>query len=159
MSATEIKTIDPFTNIPLVAVASATSDNSGGTFLSALRELSVGDGGAKVFRADQQGIWLGADTYASAPFKVSMGGIMSAIGASISGFIVVGGAASDVNANTTTINGGKITTGSITALQIQANTITASQLSFVPVNSTNVIASINASSEGITISASKILIN
>ena len=36
-----------------------------------------------------------------------------------------GGAAADVNANTTTISGGKITTNSITASQIQTGTITA----------------------------------
>ena len=41
------------------------------------------------------------------------------------GKIASGGAASDVNANATTISGGKITTNSITASQIQTGTITA----------------------------------
>ena len=44
------------------------------------------------------------------------------------GKVAAGGAAADVNANTTTINGGKITTGTITASQIAANTITASNM-------------------------------
>ncbi|MDD2625935.1 MAG: phage tail protein [Candidatus Methanomethylophilus sp.] len=48
----------------------------------------------------------------------------------------------------TTIDGGNIT----------ANTITTSQLNFTPVDSTNVIGSINASAEGIVISGDKISI-
>lgn len=60
-----------------------------------------------------------------------------------------GSAAADVNANTTTINGGKIT----------ANTITTSQLNFTPATSSNVIATINASAEGIAISGAKITID
>lgn len=43
-------------------------------------------------------------------------------------YIQVGGSAADINANTTTITGSKITTGTITATQIAANTITAGQL-------------------------------
>ena len=54
-----------------------------------------------------------------------------------------------INNGTTTINGGKITTG----------TITLSHLNFTPVQTTNVIASINASNEGIRISGSKIYID
>ncbi len=42
--------------------------------------------------------------------------------------LVTGGAAADVNAGATTISGGKITTGSITATQIAANTITANEI-------------------------------
>ena len=44
--------------------------------------------------------------------------------------VPVGGAANDVNNGTTTINGGKITTGSITANQIAVGTITADRLAF-----------------------------
>ncbi len=49
-----------------------------------------------------------------------------------------GGAAADVNANTTTINGGQITTGSITASQIAANTITASQIAVGTITATQI---------------------
>lgn len=45
-----------------------------------------------------------------------------------SGFVAPGGAANDINNNTTTISGGKITTGTITASQIAANTITADKV-------------------------------
>jgi len=63
--------------------------------------------------------------------------------------LVTGGAAADINAGATTITGGKITTG----------TVTLTQLNFTPVQSTNVLASINASTEGIVISGSRIQIN
>jgi hypothetical protein len=75
------------------------------------------------------------------------------------GKITSGGAAADVNANATTISGGKITANSITAAQITAGTITTSLLNFTPVQNTNVIASINASGEGIQITGSRIAIN
>lgn len=45
--------------------------------------------------------------------------------------------ATDINAGTTTINGGKITTGSITAAQIQANSVSADKL-IAGTNSTTV---------------------
>jgi len=64
-------------------------------------------------------------------------------------YIVVGGAAGDVNNGVTTISGGKIT----------ANTITVTQLNFTPVKSTDVIARINASAEGIRIDADNIYIS
>jgi hypothetical protein len=50
------------------------------------------------------------------------------------------GAAADVNANATTISGGKITTGSITASQIAANTITASQIAASTITATQLAA-------------------
>jgi hypothetical protein len=53
------------------------------------------------------------------------------------------------SAGQTTIDGGQIT----------ANTITTTQLNFTPVDSTNVVASINASTEGIVISGTKIQID
>ncbi len=67
----------------------------------------------------------------------------------LSGKIASGGAAADVNANVTTISGGKIT----------AATITTAQLNFTPVQTSNVVASINASAEGIQISGARIAIS
>ena len=46
-----------------------------------------------------------------------------------SGFVLPSGVAAAVNSNTTTINGSKITTGSIAAAQIAANTITSDKIS------------------------------
>ena len=75
------KIIDPFTNIEYKPVQSAaeaeSSAGQGGTFLSQLRELSVGQGGSNVFRADSSGFWAGGRTFASAPFSVSMAGALT----------------------------------------------------------------------------------
>lgn len=77
----------------------------------------------------------------------------------ITGGSLGGLAAADVNANTTTIDGGKITANSITADQIAANTITTSLLNFTPVLAGNVVASINATTEGLKIAANLIRID
>lgn len=53
------------------------------------------------------------------------GNVTFSVGYDPTGKITSGGAAADVNANATTISGGKITTNSITANQIQTGTITA----------------------------------
>ena len=55
-----------------------------------------------------------------------------------------------------TITGNEIAANTIEAGNIKAGTITTVELNFTPVKDTNVIASINASEEGIDISASKI---
>jgi hypothetical protein len=82
----KIKLIDPFTNIDLLEIPATSQENQGATFLSDLRELNIGDGGNNVFRADKSGIWLGAKTYGSAPFRVSMAGAVVA-----SDFTLLGG--------------------------------------------------------------------
>ena len=79
-----IKIIDPFTNIELTPIE--TTDQSGdATFLSNLRAVNIGDGGNNVFRADKDGIWLGAKTFAAAPFRVSMAGAITASSITITG--------------------------------------------------------------------------
>jgi len=123
-----IKIIDPFTNISLTPLPAADNSNDP-VFLSNLQAINVGQGGENTFRADKTGIWLGAEKYADAPFRVSMVGAVFASSLTTTGYIAVGGAAADVNAGTTTINGGKITTLSITAAQIATGTITADKLS------------------------------
>lgn len=42
--------------------------------------------GSKVFRTDRSGIWLGAEDFANAPFKVDMDGNLTASSATISGY-------------------------------------------------------------------------
>lgn len=64
------------------------------------------------------------DSNGNATFKGTV-----AAGSIVTGYLAVGSAASDVNSGSTTIDGGKITTGSIFADQIAANTITAGKLS------------------------------
>lgn len=80
-----IKIIDPFTNIELKPITSENPDGEA-VFLSNLRALNIGDGGDNVFRADASGIWLGGKTYASATFKVSMAGEITA-----TSFTLIGG--------------------------------------------------------------------
>ncbi len=55
--------------------------------------------------------------------------------------------------NAGTISADRIGANSITASHIASGTITSSELNFTPVDSSNIVASINASSEGITIDA------
>lgn len=74
--------IDPFTNIEQLP---ATIADQGAVFLSNLRELNIGDGGDNVFRADRDGIFLGADNFADAPFKVTMAGAVTAMSIIITG--------------------------------------------------------------------------
>lgn len=92
-----------------------------------LSSLQVGIG-TQSWKADQSGIWLGGKTFSTAPFSVTMSGILRATGAVISGFIAVGGAAADVNAGIVTINGGKITAGSLTVTSAEIVSLSASKL-------------------------------
>jgi len=77
--------IDPFTNIPFIELPTPTNENAGSTFLSDLREFSIGDG-TQVFRADRSGLWLGGKTFDTATFSVSMAGAIVA-----SDFTLTGG--------------------------------------------------------------------
>ena len=63
------------------------------------------------------------------------------------------------NIASNTITGNEIASNTITASQIASWTITTSQLNFTPIEWSNVISSINASSEWIRISGSKIQID
>ncbi len=88
------------------------------------KEMQIGFG-STVFRADQSGIWLGGKDFASAPFSVDMEGNVTATSITLGGYIPTGGAAADVNANVTTINGGQITTNSITASKISVSNLSS----------------------------------
>jgi hypothetical protein len=71
---------------------------AGGTFSGALSggTISIGSGN-NIFKADSNGIYLGNATFASAPFRVSMAGALTATSATITGTINVTGG----NAETT----------------------------------------------------------
>lgn len=86
--------------------------------------------------------------------NVYLKGQMVVTGGSLGGL-----AAADVNANTTTIDGGKITANSITALQIAAGTISTTLLNFAPVLEGNIVARLNATTEGLKIAANLIRID
>lgn len=118
-----MKVIDPFSNVS----DSQVQGTMYGSELNNIDTLQAGTGD-KVMRADSQGLWLGASEFADAPFKVDMDGNVVMASGSISGYVAIGGSASDVNSGATTISGSKITAGSITASQIAANTITANEI-------------------------------
>lgn len=65
-----MKSIDVFFNIP-----DYQPDNSQGdpTRLSGITELEVGSG-QKSFKLNREGLWMGADKFEDAPFKVDMDG-------------------------------------------------------------------------------------
>jgi hypothetical protein len=81
--------------------------------------------GNYVFKVTEEGMWLGDEDFDDAPFKVSMGGEVTIGGYLSDAYLLEGEAASDINSHTTTISGGKITTGTIEADQMAANAIVA----------------------------------
>lgn len=65
--------ITPYTNIPIAPLEPKSDVRYGSQFFRDVQELQVGIG-SKVMRVDQQGLWLGAETFAAAPFSVDMNG-------------------------------------------------------------------------------------
>jgi hypothetical protein len=115
--------------------------------------IAIGTGANSMHTDSEGNSWWGASDYASAPARISKSGAIYGSSVTISGYISTGGAAADVNAGGVTINGPKITAGSLTT----------AQLNFVPLTSAggtgSIVATINASSEGIYIVGSKIRIS
>jgi len=103
--------------------ASISGNITGGT-------IDIGGNDATSFHVDADGnIWLGAATFASAPFRVTSAGALTVTSATITGYVASGGAAADVNNNATEINGGKISANTINANRITTGTLSASQIS------------------------------
>ena len=90
--------------------------------------LQVGVGNY-VLHISEDGLWLGAENFEDAPFSVSMDGTTTiGGGGSIEGALYIGEAAEDINTHTTTISGGKITTGTITADQLAVGSVISSKI-------------------------------
>lgn len=117
---------------------------SKGRFIAGAKEdVVIMDGQNPTWR-----LWAGASNPASAPFRVDKDGNMVATSITLTGYVQTGGAAADINANATTISGGKITTNTITA-----NKISVSNLSSISAD----IGTITAGAiNGITITGSVI---
>jgi len=146
-----------FDDIPRKSLPQQTGKIAGSDYFDRVAAFQIGEG-SKVLRADQSGLWLGASTFADAPFSVDMEGNAVGNSMTISGYILVGGAAADVNAGAVTIAGGKITANTITATQIAGNTITASQIAAGTITATQIASGTITGNEiaGNTITASKI---
>lgn len=84
---TDVKIINPFTDVALLPMATP-AESGQGVFMSNLKELNIGDGGNNVFRADKNGVWLGAKTFTAAPFSVSMAGAITASSLTLIGGII-----------------------------------------------------------------------
>lgn len=62
---------DLFTNLPEIPFSDPNDPRFGSDVFRMIKELQVGYG-TKVLRVDQTGMWLGAETFAEAPFSVDM---------------------------------------------------------------------------------------
>ena len=89
--------INPFTDVPFSELEDANDKRYGSDFFRDVNELQVGMG-SSVMRVDQQGLWLGAERFADAPFSVSMTGEIVATGLTLG---TIGGTLDDVADGTT----------------------------------------------------------
>jgi hypothetical protein len=111
-----------YTNVEPQPLSTATTNND----LRDVRQLQVGFG-SKVLRIDRDGLWMGAETFAAAPFSVDMLGNMVATSLDLSGYLQVGDALTDIGAGNITgtyIASGAITTAKLSATAIDGMTIT-----------------------------------
>lgn len=82
--------VQAFTDVQEVPLPVATGDIYGTSDLTNTAQIGMGFG-SKVFRADEQGIWLGAKKFADAPFSVDMEGNTVASSLTISGYLTNAG--------------------------------------------------------------------
>lgn len=77
--------MNPFIDVEPAPTTPSGNTVAGQQVLNNVSEMQVGFGG-KVFRMDQQGMWLGAEKFADAPFSVDMLGNLIASSATLSGY-------------------------------------------------------------------------
>ena len=92
-----ITIIDPYDNYEILEQDYG-KDAYGNGLLNSVQSLQVGFG-SKVMRVDRDGLWLGGADFATAPFKVDMSGNITAATLDLSGFLSVGEALADVQAD------------------------------------------------------------
>lgn len=120
--------MDPFTSVPTYETVLAQEQQQqayafvqGGQSLSGLNTISVGSGD-QVMRMDQNGLFLGASTFANAPFSVDMGG--NVIANSIKIISAVDISSSDNLNQQFSLNGTPVlVTGSTASIDFQKSTI------------------------------------
>lgn len=83
--------IDAFKDVTPPQDISSDGKINGLDYLDRVAGMQVGQG-TRVMRVDESGIWLGAKTFALAPFSVDMDGNLIATSATIRGDIILGGA-------------------------------------------------------------------
>lgn len=82
--------------------------------------IAIGSGN-NIFKADSNGIYLGNATFASAPFRVSMAGALTATSVTISGSLTTGTGSSISGTYISNINADTITTGTLSAITVQTS--------------------------------------
>lgn len=123
---------------------------AGSSYLDNVSALQVGNGNTTM-KVNKNGLWMGSKSSSSAPFSVDMSGHVTASSIDLVGnYVAAGGAAADINANATLLNGIKIVSLSITETQIandaistpklQANSVTANQIAANSVTASKIIA-------------------
>lgn len=86
---------DPFVD---VNEKSFVGEEADGTQHYQMGSVAIGNG-VKSFRGDEQGIWLGAEKFADAPFSVTMEGVVTMTSGTITGYVEkVGGTYSSTSA-------------------------------------------------------------
>jgi len=113
---------------------------SGQSYLDNILALQVGHG-STTMKSNKYGLWMGSKNFQNAPFYVDMSGNVVASSINLGGaYVAAGGAAADINANSTLVSGGKLVSLSITSTQIADNAISTPKLQANSVVA-NVIAS------------------
>jgi hypothetical protein len=78
--------IEAFNDVPRPIESLGNGQVNGQDVLTNINTMQIGQG-SQVFRGDQSGIWLGAATFADAPFSVDMSGAVIATSLSLSGVV------------------------------------------------------------------------
>jgi hypothetical protein len=78
-------TINPFNDVADVSIQPS-SNMYGQDVLNNLASLKIGQG-AKAFKADESGIWLGGNKFADAPFSVDINGNIIATSLDLSSYL------------------------------------------------------------------------
>src|SRR3990172_7183776 len=111
---------------------------AGTPYLDNLLALQIGHG-STTMKGNRNGLWLGAKNYADAPFYVDMNGNVTATSIDLGAdYIETGGAAADINAALTQIQGAKIVSLSITSTQIANDSISTPKLQANAVEANNI---------------------
>jgi len=94
----------------------------GDTRVRSLRELKIG-GGENILKVNTDGLFMGADNFADAPFSVDYDGNIT-----VTTLTIADGSITTSKLADEAVTAGKIKSGDITATQIASNTITASKI-------------------------------
>lgn len=127
----------PYYNVPFLPLEDGEgTDRYGAQFFSNVKQMMVGFGD-RGFRVDREGMWAGAEAFADAPWSVDWDGNMTANSITLTGYIPVGGALSDIGAGNITntyIGANAIATSNIQAGAVVASKISVSTLSAITAN-------------------------